>query len=169
MAARSKPNPHIVESREQAEGTMAELAAIARKLDGVTVAMNTEIDTAKAKASQASAPLEARKKELENGLAVFARLNKAEFFAKEKSLDLGFGTIGFRASTKIVQQSGISAEMTLAKLNEFDLKEGVRTKEEINKEAMAAWADARLETVGLRRQKSDGFFVEVKRDSLPTA
>ena len=169
MAARSKPNPHIMESREQAEGTMAELAAIARKLDGVTVAMNTEIDTAKAKAAQASAPLEARKKELESGLAVFARLNKETYFGKEKSLNLGFGTIGFRASTKIVQQSGISAEMTLAKLNEFDLKEGVRTKEEINKEAMASWTDARLETVGLRRQKSDGFFVEVKRDSLPTA
>ena len=79
MAARSKPNPHIVESREQAEGTMVELAAISRKLDGVTVAMNTEIDTAKAKAAQASSPLEARKKELENGLAVFARLNKETY------------------------------------------------------------------------------------------
>ena len=28
--ARSKPNPHIVETRQQAEGTMAEVAAIDR-------------------------------------------------------------------------------------------------------------------------------------------
>ena len=168
--ARSKPNPHIVESREQAEGTMAELAAIARKLDGVAVSMNTDIDAAKAKAASAAAPLEARKKELENGLAVYARMNKAALFPKDsKSIDLGFGIMGFRASTKIVQQNGVTAEMSLERLHEFDFTQGIRTKEEINKENMAGWPDERLEIVGLRRQKSDGFFIEVKKDAVPSA
>ena len=57
--ARSKPNPHIVESREQAEGTMAEVTAIDRKLKALKVAMNEEIDAAKDKAARNSAPLEA--------------------------------------------------------------------------------------------------------------
>ena len=167
--ARSKPNPHIVESREQAEGTMAEIAALDRKLSALTVAMNKELDAAKEKAAQAAAPLAARRKELESGLAVFATLNRKELFPDGvKSLDLGFGLIVFRASTKIVQQSNINAEMTLERLRKFKFLDGIRTKEEVNKDAMTAWTDEKLETVGLRRQKSDGFFVEVKEDAVPS-
>lgn len=167
--ARSKPNPHIVESREQAEGTMAEIAALDRKLAALTVAMNKELDAAKEKAALAAAPLAARRKELESGLAVFAVLNRKELFPDgAKSLDLGFGLIGFRASTKIVQQNNISAEVTLERLRKFKFLDGIRTKEEVNKDAMATWTDERLETVGLRRQKSDGFFVEVKEDAVPS-
>ena len=94
--ARSKPTPHIVASREQAEGTMAEVAAIDRKLKALKIAMNEEIDAAKEKAARNSAPLEARRKELESGLAVFATLNRKDLFPDgTKSLDLGFGVIGF--------------------------------------------------------------------------
>ena len=168
--ARSKPNPHIVESREQAEGTMAEIAALDRKLAALTVAMTPALDAATEKAAQAAAPLAARRKELESGLAVFAVLNRKELFPDgAKSLDLGFGVVGFRASTKIVQQNNISADMTLERLRKFKFMEGIRIKEEINKDAMTAWTDEKLETVGLRRQKSDGFFLEVKKDPLPTA
>lgn len=167
--ARRRPNPHIVESREQAEGTMAEVAALTRKLAALTVSMNKELDAAKDKAAQAAAPLAARLKELESGLAVFAVLNRKELFPDgAKSLDLGFGLIGFRASTKIVQQNNINAEMTLERLRKFKFVDGIRTKEEINKDAMTAWTDEKLETVGLRRQKSDGFFVEVKEDAVPS-
>ena len=45
--ARRKPSPHIVKSREAAEGTMAELAAISRKLTVLTAEMNEEIAAAK--------------------------------------------------------------------------------------------------------------------------
>lgn len=167
--ARSKPTPHIVESREQAEGTMAEVAAIDRKLKALKVAMNEEIDAAKEKAARNSAPLEARRKELESGLAVFATLNRKDLFPDgTKSLDLGFGVIGFRASTRIVQQNNVSAAVTLERLRQFGFLEGIRTKEEINKDAMTDWTAEKLETVGLRRQKSDGFFVDVKEDPLPT-
>mgnify|MGYP005767867623 CR=1 FL=1 len=167
--ARSKPNPHIVASREQAEGTMAEIAALDRKLTALTVSMNKEFDAAKEKAAQAAAPLAARRKELECGLAVFATLNRKELFPDgAKSLDLGFGTIGFRCSTKIVQQNNITSEMTLERLHQFDFLDGIRTKEEINKDAMTTWTDEKLGTVGLRRQKSDGFFVEVKEDTVPS-
>lgn len=167
--ARSKPNPHIVESREQAEGTMAEVAAIDRKLKALKLVMNEEIDAAKDKAARNSAPLEARRKELESGLAVFATLNRKDLFPDgTKSLDLGFGVIGFRASTKIVQQNNISAAITLERLHQFGFLEGIRTKEEVNRDAMTDWTAEKLETVGLRRQKSDGFFVDVKEDPLPT-
>lgn len=105
--ARSKPNPHIVESREQAEGTMAEIAALDRKLAALTVSMNKELDAAKEKAAQAAAPLAARRKELESGLAVFAVLNRKELFPDgAKTLDLGFGVVGLRHRLHQRQQRG---------------------------------------------------------------
>ena len=166
--ARIKPTPHIVENRAQAEGTLAEIAALDRKIATVGLEMQEAIHAAKAKAGQAAEPLSTRRKELADGLAVFARLNKTELFPKgTKSVDLGFGVIGFRASTKIVQHAGITADMTLEKLHQYDYAEGIRTKEEINRDGMAGWSDEKLETVGLRRQQSDGFYIEIDEERVP--
>ncbi|MBQ7607502.1 MAG: host-nuclease inhibitor Gam family protein [Desulfovibrionaceae bacterium] len=168
MATRSKPKPHIVANMEQAEGAMAELASIDRKLKSIQAEMNSQIDLAKKSALASSASLDGRRKELESALAVYATLNRLELFKDgSKSLDLGYGIIGFRASTKIVQQSKITAQMTLDRLHQFGMLDGIRVKEELNKDAMASWTDEKLETIGLRRQKSDGFYVEVKEDELP--
>ena len=119
------------------------------------------------KAGQLAGPLQARRKELADAVAVFARLNRQELFAKSKSLDMGFGVIGFRASTKIVQIRGVTAEMTLEKLHQYNLSDGIRTKEEINKDAALGWPDERLELVGLKRQQSDTFFIEISKENVP--
>ena len=107
--ARIKPDPHVVENRAQCEGALAEMAALDRKLSAIENEMRETVDGAKAKAGQLAGPLQARRKELADAVAVFARLNRQELFAKSKSLDMGFGVIGFRASTKIVQIRGVTA------------------------------------------------------------
>lgn len=61
----------------------------------------------------------------------------------------------------------MTAEMTLEKLHQYNLNDGIRTKEEINKDAALGWPDERLELVGLKRQQSDAFFIEIKKDALP--
>lgn len=167
MAQRIKPVPYIVADRAQAEGALAEMAALDRDLSGIEVEMQERIDAAKAEASQKSLALVTRRKELADAVAVFAKLNRQELFAKAKSLDLGFGVIGFRLSTKIAQVRGITVEMTLEKLRQYGLADGIRIKEEINKETALGWPDERLELVGLRRQQADTFFIEVKKDAIP--
>lgn len=167
MATRIKPNPHVVADRAQAEGALAEMAALDRKLSAIETEMQEAIDTAKAKASQLSTGLVARRKELADAVAVFAKLNRVELFDKAKSIDLGFGVIGFRASTRIVQIRGVTAEMTLEKLHQYNFPDGIRIKEEINKESALGWPDERLELVGLKRQSADTFFIEIKKDALP--
>lgn len=57
--------------------------------------------------------------------------------------------------------------MTLEKLRQYNLTDGIRTKEEINKDAALGWPDERLELVGLRRQQTDAFYIEIKADPLP--
>lgn len=167
MAQRIKPVPYIVADRAQAEGALAEMAALDRDLSGIEVEMQERIDTAKAEASQKSLALVTRRKELADAIAVFAKLNRQELFAKAKSLDLGFGVIGFRLSTKISQLRGVTVEMTLEKLRQYGLADGIRIKEELNKETALGWPDERLELVGLRRQQADTFFIEVKKDAIP--
>lgn len=165
--SRIKPDPHIVADIAQCEGALAEMAALDRKLSGIETEMQEAIDCAKAKAGQLAGPLVARRKELADSVAVFAKLNRQELFSKGKSLDMGFGVIGFRASTRIVQVRGVTAEMTLEKLRQYNLSDGIRIKEEINKDAALGWPDERLELVGLKRQQSDAFFIEIKKDSVP--
>lgn len=167
MAARIKPNPYVVADRSQAEGALAEMASLDRKLAGIETVMQENIDNAKAVASQEANPLLARRKELADALAVYAKLNRQELFAKAKSLDMGFGIIGFRASTRISQLRGVTVEMTLEKLHQYGLSDGIRTKEEINKDAAMGWPDERLELVGLKRQLLDTFFIEIKKDAVP--
>ena len=164
---RLKPDPHVVADRAQAECALAEMAALDRKLSGIECDMRESIDKAKATASQLANPLLARRKELADAVAVFARLNRQELFAKGKSLDMGFGVIGFRASTKLVQIRGVTAEMTLEKLHQYNLADGIRIKEEINKDSCLGWPDERLELVGLKRQQSDTFFIEIKKENVP--
>ena len=60
MAARIKPNPYVVADRSQAEGALAEMASLDRKLAGIETAMQENIDNAKAVASQEANPLLAR-------------------------------------------------------------------------------------------------------------
>ena len=165
--ARIKPDPYVIADRAQAEGALAEMAALDRKLAGIESAMQEVIDTAKATASRQANPLLARRKELADAIAVYAKLNRQELFSKAKSLDMGFGVIGFRASTRISQVRGITAEMTLEKLRQYGLSEGIRVKEEINKETCLGWPDERLELVGLVRKILDTFFIEIKKDEVP--
>lgn len=165
--ARIKPDPHIVTDRAQCEGALAEMAALDRKLSAIENEMRESIDAAKSKASQIAGPLQARRRELADAVAVFAKLNRQELFAKSKSLDMGFGVIGFRASTRIVQVRGVTAEMTLERLHQYNLADGIRVKEEINKDAALGWPDERLELVGLKRQQTDTFFIEITQDDVP--
>lgn len=164
---RIKPDPHVVADRAQCEAALAEMAALDRKLSAIENEMREAIDAAKSKAGQLAGPLQARRKELADAVAIFAKLNRQELFAKSKSLDMGFGIIGFRASTRIVQVRGVTAEMTLERLHQYNLADGIRIKEEINKDAALGWPDERLELVGLKRQQADTFFIEIARDDVP--
>ncbi len=165
--ARIKPDTEVIENRAQAEGALAEMAALERKMTAIKCGMQEEIDLAKAKAGQQAAPIEARFKELSKAVGVYAKLNKQELFTKGKSVDMGFGIIGFRASSRVVQMRGVTAEMTLERLHQYGLTDGIRVKEEVNREVCLGWPDERLELVGMARQSLDTFYIELKQESLP--
>lgn len=168
MSGRIKPAAVALSDIKQVEGSLAEMAAIERKLGEIGRVMNEDIDAANKRAEQASVSLQARHKELAGAIKVFAVLNEPTVFPKDKkSLDLAFGVIGFQASTEIVQMDNIKSETTLTKLHDFGFTEAINTKESILKSAMVTWSDEKLKSVGLRRRKSNTFYIEVKSEQLP--
>ena len=156
----------IIKDIQQVEGVLAEMSAIGRKLSLSEGAMNEEIDNAKARAQQESAPLIARYNELEKAVKSFGTLNKSRLFAEKKSLELAFGIISFRQSTRITLQHRVSEDMALQALRDLGLSEGIRIKEELDRTAMADWPDSKLETVGMKRRTVDTISVDVKAEAL---
>ena len=167
--ARIKPAATVFTDLKQVEGALAEMASIERKLAEIQGQMNEDIDAAKERADKASVSLTARHKELASAAKVYATLNQAELFKDRKSLDLAFGVIGFQASTEIVQMPGVNAETTLERLHGFNCTEAINIKESIFKTAMTGWTDEKLQSVGLKRQKKNVFYLEIKKEALPDA
>lgn len=156
----------IIKDIQQAEGVLAEMSAVERKLLLIEGAMNEEIDNAKARAQQEGASLIVRYNELEKAVKAFGTLNKSRLFSEKRSLELAFGTISFRQSTRITLQHRVTEEMALQALRELGLSEGIRTKEELDRTAMADWPDSKLETVGMKRRTVDTISVDVKSEAL---
>ena len=163
---RIKADPYVVADLPRAESALMELAAIERKLRGIEDTANEKIDALKDAAKAENAPLEARKKAITDALGTFLKMNRTAVLKDKKSIDLAFGVLGFRASVAIKQMRGVDAAMTLERLKSSGLQEGIRTKEELDKDVVRGWPDERLALVGLTRLKKDQFYVELKAEKL---
>ena len=162
----AKARSYVVDDVKQAEGALAEMAGIDRKLAQIEVDLNEEIDAAKKKALSAKTPLEARRKELDGAVKTWALMNKSVLFGERKSLDLGFGIIGFQATSRIQQMNGVSAGDTLEKLKKFNFTNAIRITETVNKEVMETWPEERLELVGVVRRESNFYFCKINQEKL---
>lgn len=165
MVKKEKTRGPVIDDKAQAEGALAEMAALERKIALSRLAMQESIDLAKERSQEECTPLERRHKELFNGVKSWAKRNKASMFDKKRSLDLVFGVIGFQGSTKIQQMSGMSEEYTLEKLKGYGFKAGIRITEKVDKEAMEKWTDERLALVGLIRRTSDNYYCKIKQEN----
>lgn len=165
--ARIKPEPVIVTDLSEAGRTLGEIGAIDREIDRIETDMQEQIDGIKALAARKAKPLQEKRRALSDALATFATLNRRDLFRKSKSLDLGFGVIGFRLSTSISQLRGVTVDMTIERMRELKLSDGIRIKESVDKEACGGWPDERLELVGLKRQQKDAFYYEVSAEAIP--
>jgi phage host-nuclease inhibitor protein Gam len=167
MATRTKPQPLILASTDQADDALRQLAEVARELALIEQGMNEQIDALKAAAKLQLEPLTASRKRLEDALAVFGTLKKAELFTdRKRSLELTFGVIGYRKATSLRLLAKHTWAMVLKRLQDLGLAEGVRTKQEVDKDALRTWPDERLETVGVKRETVDEFFVELKQEEI---
>jgi phage host-nuclease inhibitor protein Gam len=166
MAKKATLHGPVVDDRKQAEGALAEMAALERKMAQAKLTMQEECDEAKAKATDIITPLEARYKSLDAALKKWATMNKSVLFVDRKTLDFAFGVVGFIASTKIKQMNGVSETDTLAKLKQFGFTDGIRITESPDKEAMEKWPEDRLALVGCVRRTADNWICKPAQEKL---
>lgn len=165
--ARQKPkNVFLIRDVEGVNQALAELGEIKRRIDGIETEMNEKIDQAKMEAGALCAPLQARREALESGVLAFAEYNREELFQKKKSLELDFGSIGYRKSTSIKTLAKTTWAMVLGRIKELKFTEAIRTKEDVNREVLQTWPDERLVLVGAKRVEEDTFWIELKEESL---
>lgn len=164
MAKTAKLHTSPVDTQAQAEGALAEMAALERKMIQADLDMREVCDAAKKEAGEIKAPLEARYKELEAALKKWATMNKSALFAERKHLDLAFGVIGFAAATAIRQMDGVPEEETLARIKQYGFADALRIVEQVNKEAMEKWTDERLALVGCLRRTVDRWHCKTKQE-----
>ena len=117
------------------------------------------IDEAKAVLAIAVKPLQDDIKLCVNGIEAFAACHKKDFVGRRKSKDLYYGQIGWRKSFSI---SIKKTTLELLKIV-FGKKKAagyIRTKETVDKNALALLTDEELASVDAQREYKEVFFVE---------
>lgn len=164
--SRIKINLPQIATRDEAEGVMNDLAVaentrrkfIARR-DADVLAVNAKYENA----IGACAETVRAKSEM---LRAWAEATPEAFAKGRKSIDLGSGTLGFRTGTpKLALLSRAwDWNKVLAALRACGLKNFIRTKDEVDKEAIIAAAVAAggvgIPGVGVKVVQEESFFVE---------
>lgn len=171
---RIKPNlvpAYPVNSLEDVDAALAKIAALKRQIDLINLSAAEEVDAVKARAAAESEPLRQRIVDMELAVGRFAEGKKEELFSKKKSLQLTFGIIGFRASSKLKPKSKWTFERVLSALKERGMTDFIRVKEEVDKEKLKGLAPETLSEVGCTVKTEDAFYYELpdapETDAVP--
>lgn len=170
MAKRVKPLvcAPALNSLEEADATLAAIAGRKRHLDLLKLSAAEEIEGIKLRLASEAEPVKDEIDQLEKALGRFVDANQTVLFnPRKKSIALSFGTIGFRLSTSVKTLSKWTWERVLCALQSAELRECIRVKEEVDKEALRGLAPDQLTKVGVRLVSEDAFFYELRED-LPS-
>jgi len=148
---------------------LAELTAVVKKEEAT---MNDKINDIRSKFEEKTEKTRNEMNQLENAIEGFALANKGEF-EKVRTKEFGAGDVGYRNNPPKV--TTLSKKFTIKTATEFVkqlMPKYLRTKEEINKEAILgeyaskALTDSDLAKVGLRVDQDETFFINLKWEEL---
>ena len=160
-----------ITSREELENVLGRYAAAIIERDAVKAEMESRITEIRAGYEERSAALDKRLDLLFSDIECYLANNPGEIPAGRKSLELLHGTVGYRTGNPTVRlPRGVDEADICRDLREAGLPDYVRTREEVNREAVLAADDAMRGTLAAHgvkvTQTKDRFYVEVKRESV---
>lgn len=169
MAKREKKVVHIGVSSEEMEQAFTDYATSDAKLQKINATMDVEITRIRNKFADSIAALQESKDKAFDVIQAYAIDNKAELFARKKSLETVHGTFGFRTGTpKLKLLKGFTWASVTNLLKEY-LPTYVRVSEEAAKDKLLADRDNEkvaeyLVKVGVAVIQEESFFVEPKKE-----
>lgn len=157
----------VILNTDQADAAMHRLIEISAEIEREENRVEAEITSLRSDLVQYARPLVEENAELRAALAAFAKTNRAELFPKQKSLELNFGTFGFRWSNWKIRYL-VKAGTIVERLKHNGHSKLIRVKETINRERVLALGldNDKLEPLGLKKTRSERFFVELKREEV---
>lgn len=179
-------NSGKIESLDDVNMALKDIGLAQKELDAIDAKANAEIAKIKEKALKDGESLRTKITESASKIQSYAEYNKDELFKDAKSIELSFGKIGYRKSTKISVKKttlemlkklldGRKLELEKAESEEkrnaitvliTKIKSCIRVKEEPNKESLGLMDDAFLKTVGASRKITNDFFCEANIEEV---
>jgi len=159
--ARLKPQVGKIENLDQANLVLKEIGLLEKELESIDGDAHKQIAEIKEAAAKAGQTIRKRIADDSALLGAYAEYNRADLFKDKKSVQLSFGTFGYRKSTSISVK-----KTTLELMKKLGLDKYVRVKEEADKDAMAALDDETLAQVDAVRKVKDDFFCEADKEEI---
>ncbi len=160
-----KKQPQIViNSRDDADRALQRIGELQRYIEGAESDCEDHVATFRQKMLDETAPWRETLAVNEAALKAWAKADQYTWPAK--SLELVFGTVGWRKPPAAIKLK-LAIETIVERLRARRMHTCIRTTEEPDKEALAAYADDVLVELGCERTKpKDKFWYELKREEL---
>ena len=158
---RIKPQVGKLENLDDVNLALRDIGLMEKELEAIDAKAAKEIAEVKTKAAKDGEELRKEIAATAAKIEAYAEYNKTDLFKDKKSVDLSFGKIGFRQSTKISVKKS-----TLELLKKLGFIACVRTKEECDKDAMSNLSDDELMSVDAARKISNVFFCEANMEEV---
>jgi len=149
----------VPQSREQAAEAIRQIGESQRELARLTADMNDELSRVKARWEEAAEPHKAKVEALTQGVQVWAEANRDALTqgGKTKTAALTTGEILWRMRPPSVRVTG--AEAVLDVLRRLGLTRFIRSKDEINKDAILNEPEAVAHVAGISISQGEDFVV----------
>lgn len=146
------------------EGVLKQLSDLEINQDEIVNEFKRQMNVLKGKYYERYAGSVEKQKELESQLAEFGPAHKVQIDSGAKrSIDLMFGTIGFRES-KVIEI--FDNDATVKKLKTIKRTDAIIVEEKPNKNVLSGMDDKTLEKIGARRNREDQFYWKTKKEKL---
>lgn len=159
-------NAPVITDLDQANRVLAAIASIQRQVADIELNLNARIDAAKAEAGRLAAPLNAELDTLEASLRAYSEYHKPVLFARRRSIELLYGSFGYRQSATLKTKARLTWAEVLERLLAGGHQEAVRTAQSCNREVLVGWSAERLDELGLVREDKDTFWYQAKREEV---
>jgi len=142
-------NLPVPQNRDEAARAVREIGDDRRRLARLEADMNDRIAALKQRYEEQAAPINERVEAATEGLKIWAEANRTALTGgdKTKTVDVGTGEIKWRLRPPSVRLKAI--DDVIARLRELGLSRFVRTKEEVNKDALLAEPEVARTVTGI--------------------
>lgn len=145
------------------------------KLEQLRAKMDGELDKVRKKYTEQMAQHQTTVNDSFSAIQQYALEYRDEEFKAKKSQDWGVALVGFRISAPATKlRKGFTWASVMTMLKEKDMKQFLRTKEEVNKEMMLEYREdeemaENLLACGVVFDQAESFYIDVKQEESVVA